>query len=213
VDLTPPPNINTLVDLRFEDGREFPSRVEDAEGETLILAAPFDAGVEPPEPGQEFHLRWSAGARGRYLAPIRLVGLSRQPLRVWHVKVSGPIRIEQRRRFVRGGGGELIRLRPAPPAVGPELSGRIVDLSEGGLRCWVGHADLTVGDSVSVRVGLDEEVIELTGTVLRMSVKDDGKGLDVVVVFDLDDGLAALIRRYVMSQQLIARRTAVEATS
>jgi hypothetical protein len=205
-----PPAVNTLVDIRFPDGREYPSRVEDLEGETLRLAAPFNIGVEPPRPGDEFEVRWTAGPRGRYLAPIRLVTEIRAHVKTWHVEVAGPIWIEQRRRFVRGGGGEKIKVRPTESAPGPELIGEVVDLSEGGLRCWVGRGALDVGQPVMVTVGLGTEEIELTGTVLRVSTRELSRGLDLVVAFDLTDGLASLVRRYVMRQQLIARRSADE---
>jgi len=210
-----PPRINTLIDVRFPDGREFPSRVEDTDGHALILAAPFGGGVEPPEPGSAFEMCWTS-PRGRYVAPIRLLSVRRGELPSWIVEVAGDIYLHQRRRYVRAGGGESIQVRPCEPEDAGMLSGRVVDISEGGLRCWLESGDLSrelyPGQPVSVTVGLESDQVVIVGEVLRILPGRPEKGVDAVIVFELPEGTAGLVRRYVLHSQLLARRLSADSS-
>lgn len=301
-----PPEVNTLVDVRFDDGREFPSRVEDGDGDRLVLAAPFGGGIEPPEIGTVVDVCWTS-RRGRYVAPVRLLEIRHAKLAFWVVEIAGWIELQQRRNFVRAGGGEPVRIRTTDPRDTSTLIGRIVDISEGGLRCWVNPAppapppplgsavrsgspriqpgptagtstsagtsagrsgnawpgtsvlftngavrssagpgsagsdppnggaaergaaergaagaapeadrpaglDLSAGQRVTVTVGLNDEELSITGEVLRVINGRTGQGLDMVIVFDLAEGAAGVVRRYVMRSQLLARRLAAESS-
>jgi PilZ domain len=205
------PEINTLVDLRLSGDREYPSRVEDVGETTWTLAAPFGgAVVDPPTPGGELQVRWT-GTRGRYTAPVRLVAVSRGAVTTWVVEPAGEVHLEQRRRFARAGGGEPVSVRAADPADAPDVTGKIVDISEGGIRCWLSGTGFAQDQEVVVTVSLADERMVMPGTVYKASERDGGKGLDVVVTFDLDEDHAGLVRRYVMQAQLRARRAAADA--
>ena len=204
------PDVNTLVDLRLADGHEYPSRIEDVTDHTWQVAAPFGGGLEPPETGSALEVRWT-GQRGRYTAPARLVGIHRALVTCWTVELTGPVQLEQRRRFVRAGGGEPITVRPEEPADAPAVLGRIVDISEGGVRGWLGPGAFTADQPVLVTVGLEDEQLTIHGTILKAVEREGGKGLDVVVTFSLDEHTADQVRRYVMRAQLQARRAAADA--
>jgi hypothetical protein len=204
------PDLNQLVDLRLVDGREYPSRIEDLSATVWSLAAPFGGGLEPPANGSALEVHWT-GVRGQYVAPVRLLGIRRAVVTLWTVELTGPVQVRQRRRFVRAGGGEPVSVRPAEPDDAKAVAGRIVDISEGSVRCWLSSAELATGEDVFVQVSLDDERLTVPGTVLKALERDGGKGLDVVVVFTLDETLAGLVRRYVMRAQLQARRTAADA--
>jgi len=205
------PDINTLVDVRLSGDRDYPSRIEDVGDKTWTLAAPFGgAVVDPPLPGSELQVRWT-GVRGRYSAPVRLVQVSRGAVTTWVVELTGEVHLEQRRRFARAGGGEPVSVRAADPPDAAEVTGKIVDISEGGIRCWLSGAGFAGDQEVVITVSLGDEQMVMTGAVLKATERDGGKGLDVVITFDLDEDHAGLIRRYVMQAQLRARRAAADA--
>jgi hypothetical protein len=59
-----------------------------------------------------------------------------------------------------------------------------------------------------VAVKLDEHVLAADGWVLRVVDDIPRRAVDVVVTFALPEPEAATVRRYVMQQQILARRAA-----
>jgi hypothetical protein len=204
---TTPPDVNTLVEI-VHDGREFPSRVEDGSGTVLTLAAPLGGTLEPPEPGSVFRLRWSAGPRGRYLAQFRLIDIVRGTVSVWNAEMVGEAVVEQRRRFVRSGGSEPVQVRGEEAAAGETVNGRIINISEGGIRCILHESALTERQAVSVTMRLDDRILAVEGQILRTTRGETPKETIVVIVLDLTESDAGIVRRYVMQQQILARRRA-----
>ncbi len=214
------PGINSLVDVRIPDGREFASRVEDINGDALTLAAPFGAGVEPPELGTTMEMCWTS-QRGRHIVATRLAEIKRGMLSSWVVQLDGEIHLLQRRKFVRGGGGEPIQVHLTAEQEAGVLAGRVVDISEGGLRCWLDSGKLSCdfagGETVTAVVGLEGDQIAIHGEVLRVSAEPAQPGkakqpLEIVIVFELPEDTAGIVRRYVLHSQLLARRLAAEPT-
>jgi hypothetical protein len=219
------PKINSLVDLTL-DGTEYLSRVESFEGPTVWVAAPLSGTVEPPYLGSVVSLRWSAGARGRYLAEASLRATDRPAgtaLSLWNLSLDHPPTIDQRRKFVRSGGGESVVLEPR---WSDELAGTVTNLGEGGLLCrlpavGVARGELAVGDPVGVRVGFDDGSFRVDGWILRVEgnrVGDNRIGadrpahlVDVTVTYELTDRDSDRVRRYIMRQEMLARRTATDA--
>jgi hypothetical protein len=203
------PDVNTLIELAVVGGDAYPSRVEDRQGDRITIAAPPDLLVaDVPEIGRSVTLRWPAGARGRYYVPAEVVDVHHDRITTWDVKINGSLGIEQNRRYVRGGGGEPIRIQRTLTPEDPAVDGRVVDLSERSVRGRVGSCDVKAGDPVTTRVVLDDDVIEVSGTVLRVIDRPEDKAAGVVVVFDPDEHQATVIRRYVLRQQLLARARA-----
>jgi hypothetical protein len=200
------PQVNALVDLMHEDAH-YLSRVEDVEGPTIWVAAPLGGKVEPPDLGTLMAFRWNA-PRGRYTVQASLRSTARpqgQALHLWNLNPEGPPTIEQRRQFVRAGGGEGVVLEPRETG---ELSGMVTDISEGGVRCRFRYGRLRAGEPVEVRVTLGEESLAVNGWVLRTT--DEGGSLDVIVVYELAEREADMVRKYVMHQQILARRMAAD---
>ncbi len=199
------PDVNTLIELAVLDGEAYPSRVEDRQGDRITIAAPPDLLVaDVAEIGRSVTLRWPAGPRGRYYAPAEIVEVHRAHVTTWDVKINGPLGIEQNRRYVRGGGGEPIRIQRTLTPEDPVADGRVDDLSERSVRGRVGKCDVKAGDPVTTRIVLDDDVVEVSGTVLRVIDQPEQKAA-VVVVFEPDEHQATVIRRYVLRQQLLAR--------
>ena len=68
-----PASGTTIRVLVRDDPREYPSRVHEGDGPTLLVAAPRKLAVSQPAPGDTIHLSWGAkyGAR---MCRTRLVG-------------------------------------------------------------------------------------------------------------------------------------------
>lgn len=206
----PLPELNALVDLTY-GGVDYLSRVEDATGDTVAVAAPLNGTLEPPELGSPMSLRWGAGGRGRYVAGTRLVAMRRADrFHSWQLRLDAPAVIDQRRRFARAGGGEAVQLSNRWAG---SVTGEATDVGEGGLRCRFPYADLRAGEPVEVSVWLGADLLAVKGWILRVLDDLPGKGIDVAITFDLDERTAGVVRRYVLHQQVQARRHTAEAGS
>jgi hypothetical protein len=211
--------INTLIEIDIPDGPQLPSRVEDSDGSILTLAGPPSL-LEPPEPGDPIRLLWSAGLRGRYVAPVELVEIVKGTLPLWRVKLAGETSIEQRRRFARVPVPvpEPVQLRGKP--ADKDIQGRIIDISEGGLRCRLDEDALEEGvlvddalgegQAVSISTRLDDHALSARGRVLRIFRGQSSKDLELVITMHLDENDAGFVRRYVMREQIRARRAAAD---
>lgn len=197
------PSAGTPVELTASDGS--PScgvRVVAARDAVVTLSM---AQVAVPAVGVPVTLRWSAGARGKYV----LTGAVRSAdeNRIDVLAASAP-KLEQNRNFVRGGGGEQVLLRRPGCA---DAAGWIRDLSERGIRAHFAGAELAEGDEVRLHIQLDADMVEVTAVAtkvasLRQTVPQPGPmSVELIAVFRPDETQAQVIRRYVMRQQMLAR--------
>lgn len=208
--------VNTLIEISIPDGPQLASRVEDSDGSILTLAGPPSL-LEPPEPGDTIRLLWSAGPRGRYVVPVELVEIVKGTLPLWRVKLAGEPAIEQRRRFARVPVQEPVQLRGKS---NEDIQARIVDISEGGLRCRLEEDALKEGvlvedvldegQAVAISMRLDDRAFSVRGQVLRIFRGQSSKDLELVITMHLDESDAGFIRRYVMREQIRARRAAAD---
>jgi hypothetical protein len=204
------PEVNTLIELAVLGGGAYRSRVDDRDGSRLTVAAPLNLLVSDlPAIGLRLTVRWPAGRRGRYAAPARVVGFHHDQVATWDIELTGPAEIEQNRQYVRGGGGEPIRLRRTLSPDDPPADSWVVDLSERSVRGRFAKGTFRPGDPVAVRIVLEEDVIEVEGSVLRLIEHPEPQEVDVVVLYEPDESQATTIRRYVLRQQMLTRaRTA-----
>ncbi|PZS25866.1 MAG: hypothetical protein DLM59_19585 [Pseudonocardiales bacterium] len=200
------PAINALVTLTVSGvsgaGAEqgVPSRVEDADGLHLRLAAPdHPPGVVPPGAGSIVTMRWT-GPRGLHLTLTELISVSRDPIDTWLVRAVSEVRVQQRRLFARTSASGPVRLA-TEPRPDDAVHGRLIDIGEGGLRCRVkeGHG-IAVGQEVAIRLSLLDRLLSLEGVVL-VSEPDQ-----IVLTFQATETLAHQIRRFVLHSQVRARR-------
>src|SRR5215218_8772226 len=128
------------------DGEAYQSRVEDMTGKRLTVAAPFGVNsTDMPKLGSSVELAWVTGDR-RQAVDVRLVELSREHPPRWSLEAIGSIRLQTRRNYVRGGGGEWVEVVHR----GSTYRGRIIDLSEGGARCRMTEDRFERDDRVDV---------------------------------------------------------------
>ncbi|MBI1758548.1 MAG: PilZ domain-containing protein [Actinobacteria bacterium] len=179
-----------------------PSHVIGVDGMVLTLGLP--PGFEeflPPGPNAFITLRW-VGRRGRFTAPGRFVAAESDGRAIWKVEALGTVEVEQGRQVSRAPANGLVHLGPAEPTVGVVLRGRLVDISEGGMRCQLAGGGVDPGQQVSVRLVLEERLLAVRGTVVRMEAGAVEGGVEVAVAFEPDEAQAQLIRRYVLHRQV-----------
>lgn len=202
------PSVNALVEIVIKE-QVSRSKIED-EGDdgVLTVAAPIGGAAEtqPPAPGTEFELAWF-DSNARYAVPVVLVDVTtgRQPS--WLLRPVGEPELRNRRMYVRGGGGEEIEILHSSGGMRITAIGKIIDVSEGGVRLWLSKCDFRPGDMVTVGFSLDDAAIDTGGKVLYLRRPGQGgHGVDVVVTFKLKETTAKVIRRYLFQRELAERR-------
>ena len=207
------PEIGTSVFIVLSEGINLRSRLEAVDGGTFSVAAPLEiAGPALLEPGQELDVFW-APPRTRVVLPSRLLGISeRAPLR-WTLAPRASARTENRRQFVRGGAGAAVRLDA--DAAGQPGEGVLLDISEGGLRCWTDEPmTLTRGDRIRATVWLGTTEVSLGCTVHTVRKAPYGDpGQHLILTFDAKESVAQAIRQYILAWEIGERRRRGPGTS
>jgi hypothetical protein len=182
------------------------ARVVHATEEMITLSLTL---ADVPPAGSSVTLRWAAAPRGRYTLTADVIAAdgSRVDLRF-----AGEPTVVQARGFVRGGGGEPIEMERSGEV---EALGFVHDLSERAVRAHFTDVRVRPGDELVLRLQLGEEVAEFPARAFKVSsmrqqVPRRGPlSVEMVAVFEgRDDMPAKQVRRYIMRQQLLARRSA-----
>jgi hypothetical protein len=197
----PLPDAGSYVEMTASAVQTARVRVVHAQDRALTLSAP---PVAVPSVGATVVLRWSAAPRGRYALTCAVLEADENEMRV---EVRGEPVIEQHRDFVRGGGGEQVRMCRTGF---PDANGWIHDISEHGMRGHFEGAEVRDGEEFVLRIELGSEVIEVAAraanvAALPQQVPPGPMSVELVAIFDVDEAQARVIRRYVMRQQLLSR--------
>jgi len=196
------PAINALVDVVLMDGEAYQSRVEDITGKRLTVAAPFGLNqADLPKVGAAMDLAWVACDR-RQAVDVKLVALSHEQPPRWSIESVGSIRLQTRRNYVRGGGGEVVEVSLG----GTAYQGRVIDLSEGGVRARMLEDKFDRDDRVELRIGLENETIALSGTVLFVRRDPENATYDVIITYETSELVGRAIRGYVLRREMEERR-------
>jgi c-di-GMP-binding flagellar brake protein YcgR len=116
--------------------------------------------------------------------------------------------VSNRREFVRGGGGPAVHL--ADPEE-KRISGRLLDISEGGLRCWVAApAGMKVGDKMQASVALGSGEVDVEAAVHTVRAADEESGHHVILTFRTPEQVARVIRQHVYAWEISERRRETE---
>jgi hypothetical protein len=198
------PEAGTIIELTAAGDPIGGVRVIRTEGPLIILSMPL---ADVPDRGSTVTLRWSAGARGRYVLIVNVVAIDETRV---DVRPAGDPRVEQFRHFVRGGGGEAIRLHMDGH---DDAFGWIRDISEQGVRAHFAGLDVQENDEFTVLIELGRDIIELKASAakvakLRQQVPPGPMSVELVALFRPDERQARIVRRYVMHQQLLSRTRA-----
>lgn len=199
------PEIGTPVYLVLGEGVNFTSRLTRIERDSFEVAAPLEStflpGLEPVTP---FELFWTV-RRTRMVLPSRLLGTSDEAPYRWYLAPAGETREEDRREFARGGAGAAVRLMAGSDQSDHE--GRLLDISENGMRCWISGAEpMKTGDPVRAVVWLGSGEADLSTQVHAIRDADEGPGRHLILRFEAPAETAAMIREYVAAWQMGERR-------
>jgi len=199
------PGLGTAMYLVHSEETNYRSRLEAVEGDLLSVAAPLETeGAEAPRPGQTVEIFW-AQPRARVILPCRLVEVADTAPYRWILQPIGTPQPSNRREFVRGGGGPAVQLG-AEPEEAP-LDGRLLDISEGGLRCRMPEKpEIKVGDPMSAWLRLDTGDVEVTGAVHTVREAYGEPGYEIILIFRADENTAQLIRQHVFTWEITERR-------
>jgi hypothetical protein len=215
------PALNSLVRVVLADEEERPSRVESHDGGLLTVAAPWHAATLAPQAGEPLSIRWPS-VRGICEVGATLVAVDREnAVPLWRVQPEGEVRILQRRRFVRADASAPVTVAPIPEntetgRIEPVMA-TLSNLSEGGARCRVEgitaleKAGLVEDGAIEMRLSLGAAIVHVVGVVIRITPDVPWTPKDraeIVAAFEAPDQAADLIRRYVLNQQVLARRAA-----
>jgi hypothetical protein len=199
------PADGTRVELDTGDERLPDVRVVRVTDAAMTLSLALD---DVPPLGSEVTLRWPAGLRGSYAVRATVTSLDENRA---DFQISDEPVLDQRRMFVRGGGGEDVLLVRADA---PETVGLVHDISERSVRAHFSDVDLRPGQEMRLRVQLGTEIVEFPATALRVSAirqQVPVRGpvmIEMVAIFEQDERQAKIIRRYVLRQQVARAREA-----
>ena len=197
------PSVGAHVDM-VVGGKPVAARWHAGTGSEIELLVRDDGVV----PGERVVLRWNS-LRGVNSSSADVLSVETsgggRTFFVVQLRMTGRVEVVQRRRATRALSAGPVALTPTDRALAPVRNGALLDIAEEGLRCRISGGGLTEGQSVTVHVGLGEEVLELRGTVLRVTAYGDGAS-ELVIVYAADEADGARIRRFVYLQQVRLRR-------
>jgi hypothetical protein len=204
------PTTGSRLEVVFSNGRRCEVVVEGCAASTLraVIREP-DVLAEAGALDVPFTVGWP-GDRSWYVRPGRGLEIIGEDPRLCRIELAGEATRSNRRRFVRGGGGEVIRFSDADETGDAAVGGIIADLSEGGARCRLSEFGGGLGDAAAIQIDLSGhvagETIEAVGTVYDLRTLRRSGGVEVVVLYTLTEPNARVVRRYLYERELASRR-------
>ncbi|MDY7087300.1 MAG: PilZ domain-containing protein [Actinomycetota bacterium] len=197
------PGKGTPLFLVTAEETSLTSRLESVDGDTFSVVRPAEL-TGPLEEGAELDIFWAA-PHSRVVVTCRLLDSGDDPSR-WRFAPTGPARPDNRRQFPRGGAGAAVGLTAAGD--GETKAGALLDISEGGLRCWIDPSlSFAEGDRVRATLWLGTGEVRLDSVVHAVRGTRPGDlGRHLILTFTPDHEAANLIRQYVKAWEIGERR-------
>jgi c-di-GMP-binding flagellar brake protein YcgR len=209
------PEVGAPLVLREPDGGSYRSRLQDIDGDLLVVDLPADLpATQLFDEGAQFELTWTM-ATGVHVMPVELAGSrTERLLRLWELAIAGEPWTEQRRAHVRVPvtGAVTLAVAPETDAEAPEpITGLLVDISEAAAQCQVSALSddprLAGDTAVTVRFTLRDEQFELPGVIYSSRAATQPGRAVAVVQFHHSERQADALRKQVFAVQLEARRS------
>ncbi len=202
------PEVGEAVVLRGQPVGEYRSRVESLGEDLLVVQRPhgLPAGTAFG-PGTELGVAWADSDGAIRVLPTRILAAhAAGALPLWSLVVTGTASVDQRRQFVRVPAAGPVTLRPAAGGKSGVVTGSLIDVSEGAVRCTVraGAADsFLAGDNEVVaefRFGDGDFAVGGRVEFLRPTTRP-AELEDVVVLFDEPVADVEALREQLLAQQ------------
>jgi hypothetical protein len=135
----------------------------------LVVVRPEpDRPQDEIQPGDRVELYWIGGNEERTLGG-EVSSIEAGPEPRWHIGVSGMAERSQRRKAVRA----QVSVEVLMPWAGGQMTGRTVDLSEGGMRALMDGWGLPPepGTTTQLSLTMDDALLHLHGSVVWTSIR------------------------------------------
>lgn len=161
---------------------------------------PPGADLPEPSPGTPVRLVWTTAA-GEHTLHATMESRPQTRVPLWRLRPEGEPVVRQRREFIRVPDTLLVAMSRDDDC----WSARVMDLSEGGMRCvLLDDHDLADGDEVRVAMDMDEGRVVIPSVVLEVLSGQGGRTVARVRFGELKRE-GDLLRRRVLQQQRRAR--------
>jgi hypothetical protein len=160
----------------------------------LVVVRPAGPGAEDAiAPGEAVELYWIGGHEERTLGGT-VSSIENGPDARWHIAVSGMAERSQRRKAVRA----HVAVEVLIPWAGGQMTGRTVDLSEGGMRALMDGWGLppAPGTQSQVSLTVDDTLLHLHGSFVWTSIRG-AQWLLAMQFHDVPEKAADALRRRV----------------
>ena len=190
--------LNTIVQVYLPDDETGKtSRVEGIGRGYIEIANPSPEMETSLKASTEMYIFWR-DKRGMYRAPAQLVDIFTERAALWRVRPTGPTERYQRRQFARA---ELpidvwINFIDRVPRL--EAQVHVVDVSEGGIRCWTNqYLALQTGEQVEVEIPIEGKATIVVGSILRTEYLHDLDDFVIVLNDPVPEAIAMALRQEV----------------
>ncbi len=200
------PAINSLMWVRLPccEGVVHPTRVENIAGNDLVIATPSKPHLElvaQPDEGRVVMVGWTTGAGSKQVR-VNVINAVDGEVPTWTLRPTADVETIQRRQFVRATWDKDVTFHlPLGPVVA-----RIIDVSEGGLRCVVPNDTNEPRGVFQVEFELDESPIVLEAEVAWWGQPTEESTWVGLAFVGQDAGMRDRLRALAYAQQLEERR-------
>jgi hypothetical protein len=160
----------------------------------LVVVRPAgETSADEIQPGDPVELYWVGGHEERTLGGT-LSSVDSGPEPRWHIAVSGMAERSQRRKAVRA----RVAIEVLIPWAGGQMTGKTVDLSEGGMRALMDGWGLppVPGTGSQVSLTLEDALLHLQGSIVWTSIRG-AQWLLAMQFHDVPENAADRLRRRV----------------
>jgi c-di-GMP-binding flagellar brake protein YcgR len=200
------PNINELLWIRLPccETSIHPTRVEDRDGDLLVVAWPSKPHIEPvakPFADSTFVIGWREGAGTKQARVTVESADDTTTVPTWKLRQQSKPEAVQRRRFVRADWDRKIDVYLPLKTV----EGDILDVSEGGIRATIEAANEPRSPFLQVSFELEGETLVLETEVAWWGTPADGKVTIGLQFVNQGQALTDRLRAFAFQQQLKQR--------
>ncbi|ADL07881.1 flagellar brake protein [Thermosediminibacter oceani] len=192
--------------IRDDQNITLPTKVEDFDGDRILLGMPFFEGKLFFLKSDELVRIYYAKNSSFYFVKARVVDKKYAPIPIIAVELLGPPEKNQRRGYFRLQVSLNVKIRPE----GTEnwINAYVIDLSASGAMIYF-RKEIEKGQIVEIKLQLDSKELNLKAKVVRIT-KDPGRRISPynmgVQFIDIEEHIRDEIIKFVLSEQRKLRK-------